>query len=48
MLHISRSNVVLPVGKEYFFTRAISSGGREATVAGFLAEHGGDSRAILG
>ena len=48
MLHISRSNVVLPVGKEYFFTRAISSGGREATVAGFLAKHGGDSRAILG
>ena len=48
MLHISRSNVVLPVGKEYFFTRAISSGGREATVAGFLAEHGGDACAILG
>ena len=47
-IHIGRSGRVLPVGKEYFFTRAISSGGHEATVAGFLAEHGGDARAILG
>lgn len=48
MLYIGRIDEMLPVGKEYFFTRAISSGGREATVAGFLAEHGGDARAILG
>ena len=48
VLHITGRNEVLPVGKEYFFTRAISSGGREATVAGFLAKHGGDACAILG
>ena len=48
MLYIGRIDEMLPVGKEYFFACAISSGGREATVAGFLAKHGGDSRAILG
>ena len=48
MLYIGRIDEMLPVGKEYFFACAIGSSGREATVAGFLAKHGGDACAILG
>ena len=48
MLYIGRIDEMLPVGKEYFFACAVGSSGREATVAGFLAEHGGDACAILG
>ena len=39
---------MLPVGKEYFLTCAVCPGRGEAAVTSFFAEHGGNTRAVLG
>ena len=48
VLHIGRSGRVLPVGKEYFLACAVCTSRSEAAITSLLAEHGGNTRAVLG
>ena len=47
VLNLVRQYRVLPVGKEYFFACAIGGSRCEAAVTCLLAEHGGDTSAVL-
>ena len=39
---------MLPVGKEYFLACAVCTRRSEAAITSLLAEHGGNTRAVLG